>query len=57
MFNIETDDVQGEFERITGLGASVIQNPYHPEENLKMTLATLADPDGNFFQLASPMTG
>ena len=55
IFNFETPDVEGEFKRITGLGAAVIKAPYHPAEEEKMFLATLADPDGNFFQLASPM--
>jgi len=55
MFNLETDDVQGEFERIKGLGAKVIADPYHPGEDEKMMLATFADPDGNYFQLNTPM--
>ena len=53
--NFETDDVEGEFERIEKLGAKVIAKPYHPEEEEKMMLSTFADPDGNYFQLASPM--
>src|SRR5260221_303896 len=32
MFNFETADVMGEFERIKGLGATVIKAPYHPKE-------------------------
>jgi len=55
MFNLETDDVEGEFVRIKELGAQVIAEPRHPDEETTMTLATLADPDGNYFQLASPM--
>ena len=56
MINFETPDVQGEFERIKGLGAKVEQEPYQPgPAGGEMWLATLADPDGNFFQLASPM--
>ena len=55
IFNFETTEVAGEFERIKGLGATVIKEPYHPSEEEKMWLATLADPDGNYFQLASPM--
>ncbi len=53
--NFETDDVEGEFGRVTALGAKVIAEPYHPGEDPAMLLATLADPDGNYFQLASPM--
>lgn len=55
IFNLETNDVQGEFNRIKGLGAEVVQEPYHPGPAEEMWLATLADPDGNYFQLATPM--
>ena len=55
MMFFETKDVKGDFERIKGLGAEVIAEPYTPgKENDKFWLATLADPDGNYFQLASP---
>ncbi len=53
--NFETTDVPGEFERIKALGAKVEQEPYRPGEEPEMWLATFEDPDGNFFQLASPM--
>lgn len=56
IFNFETPDVQSEFDRIKAIeGATVIREPYAPGEDQKMLLATLADPDGNYFQLASPM--
>jgi len=58
MFNFETDDVFGEFERLKGLGAKAVAAPYHPgeeENDMEAMMATLADPDGNYFQLASPM--
>lgn len=55
MFNFETNDVKGEFERIKGLGGKSIAAPYHPDEDKAMEIATLADPDGNYFQLATPM--
>lgn len=55
MFNFETEDVKGEFERIKGLGAISVAEPYTPGEDSNMTLATLSDPDGNFFQLMTPM--
>jgi predicted enzyme related to lactoylglutathione lyase len=56
MLNFETPDVKGEFERLKGLGATVQQEPYQPgPAGGEMWLATFADPDGNFFQLASPM--
>jgi predicted enzyme related to lactoylglutathione lyase len=45
----------GEFDRIKGLGATVEHEPYQPGDGDEMWLATFEDPDGNFFQLASPM--
>jgi predicted enzyme related to lactoylglutathione lyase len=54
MFNLETNDVAGEFVRIRGLGAKVIKAPYHPDEAHDMWVATFADPDSNYFQLMSP---
>lgn len=56
LINFETPDVQGEFTRLRDLGAQVTQEPYQPGgEASDMWLATFADPDGNLFQLASPM--
>ena len=56
--NFETPDVQGEFARLKGLGVTVAHEPYQPgAAGGEMWLATLADPDGNLFQLASPMSG
>jgi len=53
MINYYTDDVKGEFERVKSLGAKVIAEPYQPEEDPDSWVATLADPDGNYFQLTS----
>jgi predicted enzyme related to lactoylglutathione lyase len=55
IFNLETKDVEKEFKRMKKLGAKVIKEPYHPGEAEDMLIATLADPDGNYFQLATPM--
>jgi len=38
-----------------GLGAKEIASPYKPGEADNMWLSTLSDPDGNYFQLATPM--
>lgn len=57
MLMLETSDVQGEFDRIKEAGAEVVAAPYHPGEEKEMLLATFADPDGNYFQLATPMKG
>jgi predicted enzyme related to lactoylglutathione lyase len=51
ILNLETTEVKEEFERIKDLGAEVIKEPY---EMQGAWIATLADPDGNFFQLMSP---
>ena len=57
MWNIETPDVQGEFERMKAAGANVVQEPYQPMEagEQEMYVATFSDPDDNYFQLVSPM--
>lgn len=52
MLNFETPQVKEEFERIKALGGEVIKEPYEMEGGW---IATLADPDGNYFQLVSPM--
>jgi predicted enzyme related to lactoylglutathione lyase len=52
MFNFETSEVKEEFERIKAAGAAVIREPYEIGGGW---VATLADPDGNYFQLVTPM--
>jgi len=52
MLNFETPQVKEEFERLKALGAAVIKEPYEMDGEW---IATLADPDGNYFQLVSPM--
>jgi predicted enzyme related to lactoylglutathione lyase len=52
MFNFETTQVREEFERIKSLGGTVIREPYEIGGGL---VTTLADPDGNYFQLVTPM--
>lgn len=53
LFNLETDDVKGEYERIKNLGAKTVAEPYNPGGVKDMWIATLADPDGNYFQLVT----
>jgi predicted enzyme related to lactoylglutathione lyase len=56
IWNIETADVRGEFERMRAAGAIVVREPYGFDEAPPDSLiATLADPDDNYFQLMSPM--
>lgn len=52
ILNFETAQVKEEFERLKVLGAAVIAAPYEIGGGW---LATLADPDGNYFQLVTPM--
>jgi predicted enzyme related to lactoylglutathione lyase len=52
MINFETQQVKEEFERIKAVGGAVIREPYEMEGGW---IATLADPDGNYFQLVTPM--
>ena len=55
IWNIESDDVQGDFERFTAAGATVVREPYAFEGAPDSLIATFADPDDNYFQLATPM--
>ncbi len=52
MFNLETTQVQQEFDRIKAAGASVVREPSQMGQGW---IATLSDPDGNYFQLVTPM--
>ena len=52
MINFETSQAKEEFERIRPLGGAVIKEPYEMGGGF---IATLADPDGNYFQLMNPM--
>jgi predicted enzyme related to lactoylglutathione lyase len=56
LWNLESDDVPTDFARLTAAGATVVAEPYHPGEGWEGWIATLADPDGNYFQLMSPMS-
>jgi predicted enzyme related to lactoylglutathione lyase len=56
IWNIESQDVRADFDRLVAAGAIVVREPYGfdgaPPDAL---VATLADPDDNYFQLMSPM--
>jgi hypothetical protein len=58
--------VKGEFDRMVAAGAIVVREPYAFDDvpdvtdaaaasPVTMSIATLADPDDNYFQLMSPM--
>ena len=55
IWNIETTDVAGDFARLKAAGAIVIREPYQFEAAAGAWIATLADPDDNYFQLVTPM--
>jgi predicted enzyme related to lactoylglutathione lyase len=59
IWNIQTSDVKGEFAKLKAAGAIVVREPYRldgPEGAAReMWIATLSDPDNNYFQLMSPM--
>ena len=57
IWNVETADVRGEFERMKAAGAIVVREPYTMDEDATDSgfIATFADPDDNYFQLMSPM--
>ena len=52
LVNFETAQVKEEFERIKSAGATVVKAPYEMGGGW---IATMADPDGNYFQLVTPM--
>ncbi len=54
LWNLETADVQGDFDRLKAAGAIVVREPYGFDDQ-PGAIATLADPDDNYFQLMSPM--
>jgi predicted enzyme related to lactoylglutathione lyase len=58
LWNIETADLKADFEKFKAAGATVVQEPYTPGqdgEEMEGQIATFSDPDGNYFQLMSPM--
>jgi predicted enzyme related to lactoylglutathione lyase len=55
IWNIESNDVQGDFDRFKAAGATIVREPYAFEDAPGSMIATFADPDGNYFQLMTPM--
>ena len=55
IWNLESADVKGDFERLRNAGATVVKEPYKMGEDDPGFIATFADPDNNYFQLMSPM--
>lgn len=60
IWNIQTPDVRGQFEKLKAAGAIVVREPYQPggapaDAARETLIATFSDPDDNYFQLMSPM--
>jgi predicted enzyme related to lactoylglutathione lyase len=56
IWNVESTDVRGDFERFKAAGATIVREPYGMDESSDEGLiATFADPDDNYFQLMSPV--
>lgn len=54
IINFETKEVKEEFDRIKDIdGVSIVKEPYQMDD-WSGWIATLADPDGNYFQLMTP---
>jgi catechol 2,3-dioxygenase-like lactoylglutathione lyase family enzyme len=61
MWNVETLDFQADYDRLAAAGGIVVREPYDPMgedggEGSGVRIATFEDPDGNYFQLTTPMT-
>jgi predicted enzyme related to lactoylglutathione lyase len=56
IWNIESPDVKADFAKFQAAGAIVVREPYNFEQAPGTWIATFADPDGNYFQLTSPIT-
>ena len=55
IWNLESSDVKGEFEKLKTAGATVVREPYKMGGEGEFWISTFADPDNNYFQLMSPM--
>ena len=55
LLNFDAKDVKDEFERLKALGLTIIKEPYVTGGRSDYWVATLADPDGNFVQLTTPI--
>jgi predicted enzyme related to lactoylglutathione lyase len=52
LINLFVDGVDSEFQRLSGLGVTVVRSP--TREKWGGLVSTFADPDGNYFQLIEP---
>ena len=54
MLTLEVEDVEAAYEKVMECGATSVAEPYKPDPSSDMLLATVADLDGNYVQLARP---
>ena len=55
IWNLESSDVKGEFQKLKSAGATVVREPYKMGDEGEFWISTFADPDNNYFQLMNPM--
>jgi predicted enzyme related to lactoylglutathione lyase len=55
IWNIVTPDVREVFDRMKAAGGIVVAEPYAFEQAPGSQIATFEDPDGNYFQLMTPI--
>jgi predicted enzyme related to lactoylglutathione lyase len=55
IWNIESEDVKADFAKFQAAGATIVREPYNFEQAPGTWIATFSDPDGNYFQLTSPI--
>ncbi|HET7320168.1 MAG TPA: VOC family protein [Candidatus Saccharimonadales bacterium] len=53
LLGFQVSDVTAETKRLQDAGVTMVQEPYRPDENADMWIATFEDPDGNYFQLTT----
>ena len=56
MISLTSTDMLNECKKFKELGATVVAEPYQPDKDKSPDtwLATFADPDGNYIQIATP---
>jgi predicted enzyme related to lactoylglutathione lyase len=56
LLSFGVSDTKAEFDKVKAAGGKVVAEPYQPDKDNqpKIWLATLADPNGNYIQLSTP---
>lgn len=57
IWNIESPDLKGDFERLKAAGATVVREPYNPGEAPEAWIATFSDPDDPLAQVQALAAG